>query len=297
MVLLCQPHEKPAGTPYKAVAEILGEAIEPEHFDGAASQETAWMSYSSGTTGLPKGVMTTHYNFTSQLQAANVTYKLEGGPGGDIVLGFLPMSHIYGLTISLMQPLSFGSPVIVLPRFEETQVLKAIEYYKITHGLLVPPLILRFIHSPNVAKYDLSSLRTIMSGGAPLSPELATAFEKKFPGCVSIQGYGMCSALVKTDWAGMTESTPNICGMSRDDAIGGGRQGWVGRLIPTYQARLVRDDGTDAPRGEAGELWVRSPSIMKGYHNNPTATAATMSLGGWFKTGDVLVRDEHGWFK
>jgi acyl-CoA synthetase (AMP-forming)/AMP-acid ligase II len=285
VILLCRPNQKPKGTPYRCLEEILRDAVEPEHFDGSASNETAWMSYSSGTTGLPKGVMTTHYNFTSQLQANNCSYHLETGPGGDVVLGFLPMSHIYGLTISLLQPLTFGAPVVVLPRFDEIPVLEAIQKYKVTHGLLVPPLILKFLHSPNTLKYDISSMRTIMSGGAPLSPELATAFEKKFPGCVSIQGYGM------------TETTPGITAMNRNDVLGGDRQGWVGRLLPTYQARLVQPDGTDAPRGSPGELWVRSPSVMKGYHNNPKATAETMALGGWFRTGDVLIRDEAGWYK
>ncbi|BEJ12538.1 hypothetical protein CspHIS471_0209980 [Cutaneotrichosporon sp. HIS471] len=285
VILLCTINHKPKGTPYKCLPEILAAPVEPEHFDGTASNETAWMSYSSGTTGLPKGVMTTHYNFTSQLQASNTSYHLDCGPNGDVVLGFLPMSHIYGLTVSLLQPLTFGAPVIVLPRYDEIPVLEAIQKYKVTHGLLVPPLILKFLYSPNTIKYDISSMRTIMSGGAPLSPELAGAFEKKFPGCVSIQGYGM------------TETTPGITAMNRNDVLGGDRQGWVGYLLPTYQARLVLPDGTDAPRGQPGELWVRSPSVMKGYHNNPKATADTMALGGWFKTGDVLIRDNKGWYK
>lgn len=152
-----------------------------------------------------------------------------------------------------------------------------------THALFVPPVILRFIHSKNTPNYDLRSLRSVMSGGAPLSPELATTFEQRFPHCITIQGYGM------------TETTPNICTMRREEAVG--RAGWVGKLIPTYQARLVLEDGSDAPRGQPGEMWVRSPSVMKGYHNNVAATTGTMALGGWFKTGDVLVRDEAGWFK
>jgi acyl-CoA synthetase (AMP-forming)/AMP-acid ligase II len=128
VVLLCQPHEKPAGVPYKALAEVLASAplATAERFDGPDCMATMWMSYSSGTTGLPKGVMTSHWNMTSQLQASNVTYeKLESGK--DVVLGFLPFSHIYGCTLSLFQPMSFGVPVIVLPRFEETSVLTAIE--------------------------------------------------------------------------------------------------------------------------------------------------------------------------
>jgi long-subunit acyl-CoA synthetase (AMP-forming) len=96
----------------------------------------------------------------------------------------------------------------------------------------------------------------------------------------------------------MTETTPNVCTMKRDEARA--RAGWVGRLVPTYQARLVRpEDGldADADAGESGELWVRSPSVMKGYHANPTATESTMSPGGWLRTGDILIRDTQGWFK
>lgn len=191
-----------------------------------------------------------------------------------------------GVTLSLFQPLSFGCPVVVLPRFEETAALKAIERFKVTLALLVPPLVLLFVHSKNLEKYDLSSVRTIMSGAAPLSPELCEAFIKRLPNSIIIQGYGM------------TETTPNICTMNRSEARA--RAGWVGRLIPTYQARLVRpDDGEDADtsKGESGELWVRGPSVMKGYHGNADATSKTMEPGGWLRTGDILVRDDQGWFK
>lgn len=127
VILLCKPESKPEGSPYRCVLESFGQPIEPEHFEGSDAQATAWMSYSSGTTGLPKGVMTTHFNLTSQLQAANVSYTLKGGVDADVVLGFLPMSHIYGVTLSLFQPLSFGAPVVVLPRFDEIEVLEVIQ--------------------------------------------------------------------------------------------------------------------------------------------------------------------------
>jgi acyl-CoA synthetase (AMP-forming)/AMP-acid ligase II len=285
-VLLCQPQDKPAGTQYKALSEVLASTplAEAEKFDSADCMETFWMSYSSGTTGLPKGVMTSHWNMTSQLQASNVTFtQLESGK--DVVIGFLPMSHIYGVTLSLFQPISFGCAVVILPRFEEASVLTAMQRYRVTVALLVPPLVLTFVQSKNLDKYDLSTVRVIMSGAAPLSPELSAAFMKRLPNSVIVQGYGM------------TETTPNICTMNRDEAIG--REGWVGRLCPTYQARLVREDGSDcdADAGESGELWVRGPSVMKGYHANPTATVGAMAPGGWFRTGDVLVRDNKGWYK
>lgn len=185
--LLCENKDKPPGTPYKTVYEAFrAPALEPEHFDGAQSLETAWLCYSSGTTGLPKGVMTTHFNLTSQLQASNIAYvPLQSGPGGDVVMGSVPMSHVYGVTLSVLQPLSLGVPVVVLPKFEEITALAAIEKYRITHLLLVPPLFLLFAQSKNLQNYDLSSVRTAMSGAAVLSRELSEAFLKRVPTAVA----------------------------------------------------------------------------------------------------------------
>lgn len=122
-----------------------------------------------------------------------------------------------------------------------------------------------------------------MSGAAPLSPELLQAFSALVPSARVIQAYGM------------TETSPNICNMHRGNSVG--REDSVGRLLPGFQARLVKDDGEDADptRGEAGELWVRGPCVMKGYHNNPTATDNTIAPGGWMQTGDIVVRDPDGW--
>jgi acyl-CoA synthetase (AMP-forming)/AMP-acid ligase II len=127
VVLLCTKENKPFPTPYKCVEELFGTVGKPARFDGATeARSTAWLCYSSGTTGLPKGVMTSHWNLTSQLQAVNVAYEpLEYGR--DVVLGILPFSHIYGLTVVLLQPITVGVPVITLPKFEEIPVLRAIE--------------------------------------------------------------------------------------------------------------------------------------------------------------------------
>lgn len=161
--------------------------------------------------------------------------------------------------------------------------MRADEQYKITHGLIVPPILIILLNSPNVDKYDLSSLRTLMAGAAPCSPELTEAFNKRFPRIKLTQGYGMTEA----------SPTTHVCTAEEVE----GRAGWCGRLLPTFQARLVQEDGSDANVGERGELWLRGPSIMKGYHNNPEATDKTMAPGGWYKTGDVLIVDEHGWYK
>ncbi|KAL7420636.1 4-coumarate--CoA ligase-like 5 [Cryptotrichosporon argae] len=248
-----------------------------------APSDVAFLCYSSGTTGLPKGVQTTHGNMVAQLQAFNVAYQ-PLAPDHDVVLGVLPFSHIYGLTVVALQPLTKGVSVVVLPRWEEASALTAIQKYKITHGLVVPPMLLAMLHSPNMHKYDVSSLRSCQSGAAPLGADLCAAFEARFPTCKVTQGYGL------------TETSPVISVMTASEATG--RKGTIGRLIPTYEARLVDvDTGLDvAPgRDSAGELWVRGPSVMKGYHENAKATDDVM-VNGWFKTGDVAVRDDDGYF-
>lgn len=152
--------------------------------------------------------------------------------------------------------------------------------FKVSFGCIVPPIIIVLLHSQNLAKYDISSLRSLMSGAAPLSAEVTEAFMKKCPGVMLAQGYGL------------TETSPVVF-------MGfGERLGWCGTLIPTWETRLVTEEGEDAAPGARGELWVRGPSVMKGYHNNAEATDKTMAPGGWFKTGDVLVRDPtDGWYQ
>lgn len=126
VILLCRPQDKPKNSPYKMITEVYSNPMEPEAFDGTDAQSTAWLCYSSGTTGLPKGVMTTHFNLTSQLQAGK--QGLEPLVSGkDVVLGVLPMSHVYGLAYLLMMPLAQGVPVVVLPRFEEEATLSVIQ--------------------------------------------------------------------------------------------------------------------------------------------------------------------------
>lgn len=126
VVLLCKPQDKPEGSPFKMLTELYGQPTEPEAFDGPNAQTTAWLCYSSGTTGLPKGVMTTHFNLTSQLQTGKQAVEPLVS-GTDVVLGVLPMSHVYGLAYLLMMPSVQGVPVVVLPRFEEEAALTVIQ--------------------------------------------------------------------------------------------------------------------------------------------------------------------------
>lgn len=170
----------------------------------------------------------------------------------------------------------------MLPRFEEISVLEAIQTYKITWGLIVPPILLALLHSQNVNKYDISSLRAVQSGAAPLGIELTKAFEKRF-GIKVTQGYGL------------TETSPVTHVMTAEESKG--HDGQVGKLMPTFQCRLVDSDtGKDVKKGERGEMWFRGPSVMKGYWRNEDATKNTFAEGGWFKTGDIAVVDDKGYF-
>ncbi|GMK58384.1 hypothetical protein CspeluHIS016_0504160 [Cutaneotrichosporon spelunceum] len=261
---------------YRSLHELLGARAPAERFE-TEPMATAFMFYSSGTTGLPKGVETTHYNQTTQMQTAGA--HIEQFTTQDRILAFLPMSHMYGAMMFLLIPLRFGCASVLLPQFEEIAVYKAIQEYKITVAPVVPPVLVLWASSPHLKKYDLSSLRSLLSAAAVLSPDVVRQLYKILPVPIC-DGYGM------------TETSPAIIvkdnRMSTPDRIG-----WMGRLLPSYQARLVCEDGTDAPVGTPGELWVRGPNVMKGYRGR----TGDILPGGWFQTGDLLVMDKQGWFR
>ena len=283
IILLSTKADKPKDAQYKCTEELWApEPIDVPAIPAGRETDTTYLCYSSGTTGRAKGVETSHHNMTSQVQAFNTTCEpLQRGK--DVILGILPFGHIYGLTCLLHHPLIRGVPVVVLPRFEEHGVLSAIERFRITWGLVVPPVMIVLLNSSHVAKHDLSSLRGVQSGAAPLSAELCLRFYKQL-GIRATQGYGL------------TETSPVTHVMS--SAEGMDHAGSVGKLIPTYQARLVdpkTGKDVDTPGGE-GELWLRGPSVMKGYWRNPEATRNTFAPDGWFMTGDVAIVDDQGFW-
>ncbi|OCF37159.1 AMP-binding protein [Kwoniella heveanensis CBS 569] len=266
---------------FPCTEEIWDTPGTPARLQDGMEERTAYLCYSSGTTGRGKGVETSHHNITSQIQAFNCSY--EPIKYKDVILAMLPFSHIYGLTVTLHQPLTVNGTVVILPKFEEASVLKAIERFKVTWALVVPPMLIALLHSPNVAKHDISTIRGFMSGAAPLSSDLIHAFERKYPHIKVTQGYGL------------TETSPVSHVMTLEESKG--HDGHIGRVLPTYQARLVdQESGKDVEKGQRGELWLRGPSVMKGYWRNQEATSGVFALGGWFKTGDVATVDNNGYF-
>ncbi|KAF8599410.1 acetyl-CoA synthetase-like protein [Ceratobasidium sp. AG-I] len=256
-----------------------------ERFDGDLADETVYLCYSSGTTGLSKGVETTHHNINTVLTIARAGFP-GLVPGQDTMLGILPFYHIYGCVKVVQYPLTLGIPVVISPPFNPEEFCSYIQKYKITASLIVPPVLVQLASHPAVDKYDLSSLRFFFSGAAPLGPELTARVQKR------LRGRG--ANVLVTQGYGLTETSPTctLLPLNRaEDKVGS-----AGELLPNLEARLVSEDGSDAKDGEPGEFWLRGPSVMKGYLNNVKATENSITPDGWFKTGDIAVRDKEGFF-
>jgi 4-coumarate--CoA ligase len=237
------------------------------------TRHIAVLPYSSGTTGLPKGVMLTHRNLVvnvDQTQAA-----LQVGPG-DWSVAFLPFFHIYGQTVLLNLFLASGGSLVTLPRFDLEMFLRLVAEYRTERVFCVPPVAVALAKHPMVGQHDLSAVRLVFSGAAPLSDSLSAAVAERL-GCEVAQGYGM------TEMAPVSHITPR----------GGARFGAAGLTAPNTECRIV-DPATWLDADE-GELWVRGPQVMAGYLNNPEATARTLTPEGWLKTGDLGGFDADGY--
>ncbi|MFF5158862.1 4-coumarate--CoA ligase family protein [Streptomyces sp. NPDC000348] len=246
------------------------------------AEDVAALPYSSGTTGVPKGVMLTHRQIATNLAQLRPLITVDPG---DRVLAVLPFFHIYGLTALMNAPLQQGATVVVLPRFDLETFLAAVQDHRITGLYVAPPIVLALAKHPLVDRYDLSSLRHVVSAAAPLDANLAAACARRL-GLSSVgQAYGM------------TELSPGTHVVPLD-AMGEAPPGTVGKLVAGTEMRIVSldDPGRDLGPGESGEILIRGPQVMKGYLGRPDATAAMIDGGGgWLHTGDVGRVDEDGW--
>jgi len=248
------------------------------------AEDLVALPYSSGTTGLPKGVMLTHRNLVANLCQAEGMRNFEAFGERDVVLAVLPFFHIYGMVVIMMLGLAGGGTILVMPRFDMVEFLTLVQKYRVTILPLVPPIVLGMVKHPAVAQFDLSSVRLVFSGAAPLGEEMARALSQKL-GCPVVQGYGM------TEASPVTHLSP-----THDAPL---KPGSAGCIVPNTEVKIVEvGSGSDAelPVGKEGELWIRGPQIMKGYLNRPEETAGCLDRDGWYHTGDVGYVDGDGYF-
>jgi acyl-CoA synthetase (AMP-forming)/AMP-acid ligase II len=276
---------------YANLLDLLGSDAPSPQVDIEPATDLVTLPYSSGTTGLPKGVMLTHRNLVANVAQTRPLIDLQED---ERIIAVLPFFHIYGLTVLMNQGLAWGGTVVTLPRFDLEDFLRTIQDQKITRAFVAPPILVALAKHPLVDQYDLSSLTSILSGAAPLDESLAQAVEQRLrrgadTGVTVAQGYGM------TELSPVSHTTPDT-GHEPPGAEGHEvPKGSVGYAIPNTECRLVDPaSGEDAAEGERGELWIRGPQVMKGYLNNEQATAATVDAEGWLHTGDVAVVDDHG---
>ncbi|MBT8161292.1 MULTISPECIES: AMP-binding protein [Arthrobacter] len=236
----------------------------------------AVIPYSSGTSGTPKGVMLSQYNLVANVAQSSALFRVAPD---DVVLAVLPFFHMYGLTVLLNIALGERARLVTMPKFDLAEFLRITQDHHCTYLFIAPPIAVALAKHPIVDHYDLSSVRTVLSGAAPLDGELGHAVESRL-GCVVRQGYGM------------TELSPVSHAIPRSGAEHVPLDS-VGYTVPNTECKLLDitseaeiplpDDG----ESERGQLLVRGPQVMLGYLNRPDATAATIDPDGFLRTGDV----------
>jgi acyl-CoA synthetase (AMP-forming)/AMP-acid ligase II len=247
-------------------------AIDPE--------DLVALPYSSGTTGLPKGVMLSHRNLVANiLQTDGSDHYLHDR---DTTVAFLPFFHIYGLTVICLLGLWSGATIVVMPKFELDAYLDLVSRHRATLLHVVPPVVVALAKHPSVGHRDFSSIRKLFSGAAPLGADAIELCTRRI-GCVLQQGYGL------------TETSPASHTTSADPARI--KNGSIGPPVPNTECRVV-DPATrrDVATGEDGEIWLRGPQVMKGYFMRPDETRDTLDDEGWLHTGDIGHADKDGDF-
>lgn len=244
-------------------------------------QDLVALPYSSGTTGLPKGVMLTHYNLVGNLNQIIGFKGLTGISEQDTLMGVLPFFHIYGMVVVLCYALSRGAAIVTMPRFDMEQFLELMATHKVTMAHIVPPIMLGLAKHPAVENFKFPHLRSLLSGAAPLGEPVAKEAAQRL-GCTIVQGYGM------------TEMSP-VTHLGLDGA-GKGRMTSAGQVVPNTEVKIIDlESGEALGPNQEGELVMRGPQVMKGYLNNPQATSESM-VDGWYRSGDIAYADDEGHF-
>jgi long-chain acyl-CoA synthetase len=259
--------------PGAALGAPTPDAVVTERADG----DDAVILYTSGTTGQPKGAELTHANLRGNARTTQETL-LEGSPD-DVIMGCLPLFHVFGLTCSLNAGVLAGACLTLLPRFDGARALEIVERDRVTVFQGVPTMFAAMLHQPDASRYDVSSLRLCVSGGSAMPVEVMRGFEEAF-GCIVLEGYGL------------SETSP-VASFNHPHAER--KPGTIGTPIRGVEMRLVDDEGGDVPEGEVGEIAIRGENVMRGYWQRPEETAKAIP-DGWFRTGDLARRDADGYY-
>jgi long-chain acyl-CoA synthetase len=260
--------------------ELMGDLAPDAALDGAterADDDLAVILYTSGTTGRPKGAELTHANLAGNCRTTAET--LLESAGDDVIMGCLPLFHVFGLTCGLNAAVLQGSTLTLIPRFDGSKALSVIERDRVTVFEGVPTMFSAMLHSPDAGTHDVSSLRLCVSGGSAMPVEVMRSFEETF-GCIILEGYGL------------SETSP-VASFNHPHAER--KPGSIGTPIAGVEMRLVNDDGDDVAAGEVGEIAIRGENVMKGYWQRPEETATSIP-DGWFRTGDLARQDDDGYF-
>jgi acyl-CoA synthetase (AMP-forming)/AMP-acid ligase II len=262
-----------------AFATLVAEAAEPFSVDIDPGEDLVALPYSSGTTGLAKGVMLTHRNLVANVLQAEGRIHLHEG---ERVLGVMPFYHIYGMTVVMNLALHKRATVVTMLRFELEPFLRVLQDHRVERAYVAPPIVVALAKHPLVDKFDLSSVSLVFSGAAPLDENLAQACARRLD-CNVNQGYGM------------TEASPATHLVSDD--IEWKKVGSIGPVVAGTECKVVDvATGAELGPGADGEILVRGPQVMKGYLNNPAATAQILDQDGWLHTGDIGHADADGDF-
>jgi long-chain acyl-CoA synthetase len=263
------------------VGPALPEALMGDAAVDAAVERTgddlAVILYTSGTTGQPKGAELTHANLAGNARTTAET--LLESSSEDVIMGCLPLFHVFGLTCGLDAAVLRGSLLTLIPRFDGAKALSVIERDKVTIFEGVPTMFAAMLHSPAAGTHDVSSLRLCVSGGSAMPVEVMRSFEETF-GCIILEGYGL------------SETSP-VASFNHPHAER--KPGSIGTPIAGVEMRVVDDEGRDVPAGEVGEIAIRGENVMTGYWQRPEETATAIP-DGWFRSGDLARQDEDGYF-
>jgi acyl-CoA synthetase (AMP-forming)/AMP-acid ligase II len=263
--------------PIDGLSDLLGgvsEEYRPVEIN--AREDVAVLPYSSGTTGLPKGVMLTHHNIASNVKQGLATGQITSDA---VSLCTLPFFHIYGMTVLMSSGLALGTTGIVMMRFDVEQMMALVGKYHMTNLYLAPPAVLAMANVPDPSRFDTSSLRAVVSGAAPLPVEVAERVRSTY-GCLVAQGYGMTETSPTTNTNPLDRIKIESCGPPVAD---------------TFEKIVSLDTGKELAAGEVGEVAVRGPQVMKGYWKRPEETRGCLSEDGWLLTGDIGWLDEDGY--